>query len=113
MRSSGCSSSSLWFSIRWIGAGDVKLVAAFGAWLGPVGVLYTTVFGLAGGGVLATLIALTGGAQLRRSVSANVTASVLTMTAPEAPVRAKRLTVPMAVPLAAAAIATFALGGGF
>ncbi len=99
------------FSVRWIGAGDVKLVAALGAWLGPVGVLYATAFGLAGGGVLAVAIAVVGGAQVRRAVAANVTASILTMSAPVAPARAKRLTVPMAVPLAAAAVATFVLRG--
>jgi prepilin peptidase CpaA len=99
------------FSIRWIGAGDVKLLAAFGAWLGPYDVLLAGLIGLAGGGVLAALLALAGGAAVRKSVARNVSASIMTMTAPIAPRRVQSLVVPMAVPLAAAAIAVFLARG--
>ena len=74
--------------------------------------LWAALFGLAGGGVVAAAIALAGGASMRRAVTANVHASLATMTAPVAPRRAKRHTVPLAVPLAAAAVTAFALQGG-
>ena len=41
-----------WFG-RVLGAGDVKLVAASGAWLGAAGVLEASLLGAAAGGVLA------------------------------------------------------------
>src|SRR5262245_15141990 len=36
---------------RWIGGGDVKLGAAFGAWLGPIGGMYALVIGAALNGI--------------------------------------------------------------
>jgi prepilin peptidase CpaA len=41
------------FALRALGGGDVKLLAAFGAWLGPSLVLWVAVYGAIAGGVLA------------------------------------------------------------
>jgi prepilin peptidase CpaA len=41
------------FAVRGMGGGDVKLLAAFGALLGPVGVLWAAVWASLAGGVLA------------------------------------------------------------
>jgi prepilin peptidase CpaA len=100
------------FAVRWTGAGDVKLLAAFGAWLGPSSTVYAGLLGIAGGGLLAAALAVTGGAAMRRAVTINVFNSVCTLTAPVAPRRAKRFVVPMAVPFAVAAVATFFVRGG-
>lgn len=100
------------FQARWIGAGDVKLVAAIGAWLGPMGILWTTLFGLAAGGLVALAIAVTGGRTLRAEVATNLKAALFALQAPAAPVRERRYLVPMAVPLGAAAVAVVLYLGG-
>jgi prepilin peptidase CpaA len=100
------------FAVRWTGAGDVKLLAAFGAWLGPGLTVYAGLFGIAGGGLLAAAIAIAGGAQLRRAVASSMFVSMYTLTAPAAPQRARRHVVPMAVPFAVAAVATWFAAGG-
>ena len=41
------------FALRAMGAGDVKLLAAFGAWIGPVAVLWVALYGAIAGGVFA------------------------------------------------------------
>ena len=46
------------FALRAMGGGDVKLLAAFGAWLGPVLVFWVAVYGAIAGGVLALLLVL-------------------------------------------------------
>jgi prepilin peptidase CpaA len=46
------------FLMRGIGAGDLKLLGAFGAWLGPLMALRTGLWGAAAGGVLAIVVAL-------------------------------------------------------
>src|SRR5688500_12891023 len=45
------------FALRGMGAGDVKLLAAVGAWLGPWQVLWAALLTSVAGGVLALLIA--------------------------------------------------------
>ena len=50
------------FAARWVGAGDVKLLAACGAWLGPYGAFLAGLFGLVGGGLLSLGIAVAAGA---------------------------------------------------
>jgi len=47
------------FLLGGMGAGDVKLLGAFGAWLGPLGALWTALFGALAGGVLALAVTLT------------------------------------------------------
>jgi|SRR5919108_1721742 prepilin peptidase CpaA len=50
------------WAMRVLGAGDVKLVAASGTWLGPLGVLEASLYGAALGGLLAVwALARTGG----------------------------------------------------
>lgn len=47
---------ALWlplYAVRWLGAGDVKLFAAAGAWLGPARTLDGALIGALAGGVLA------------------------------------------------------------
>jgi prepilin peptidase CpaA len=45
------------FLLRGLGAGDVKLLAAVGAWLGPFGALRTGLYSVLAGGVLAIVVA--------------------------------------------------------
>ena len=49
------------YAVGGMGAGDVKLLAAIGAWLGPVGALWTGLYGAVAGGVLALVVALARG----------------------------------------------------
>lgn len=49
------------FLLGGMGAGDVKLLAAFGAWLGPWQVVWTALYGAVAGGVLAVALALGSG----------------------------------------------------
>jgi prepilin peptidase CpaA len=53
------------YAVRSLGAGDVKLLAMIGVWLGPTGVAWATLWTLLSGGVLAVVAALCAGA-LRR-----------------------------------------------
>ena len=46
------------FALRAMGGGDVKLLAAFGAWLGPALVCWVAVYGAIAGGVLAVPLLL-------------------------------------------------------
>lgn len=100
------------FHARWIGAGDVKLTAAFGAWLGPTGILWSTLAGLVGGGLLSLVLVAVGGAALRRSVADNLATAALSRSVPSAPRRIASATVPMAVPLGISAAAVFAITRG-
>jgi prepilin peptidase CpaA len=44
------------FLLRGMGGGDVKLLGAVGAWLGPTGVLYAGLYSVLAGGVLALVV---------------------------------------------------------
>ncbi len=44
------------FALRGLGAGDVKLLAALGAWLGAVDVLYLALYTALAGGVMAIVV---------------------------------------------------------
>jgi prepilin peptidase CpaA len=49
------------FALRGMGAGDVKLLAAIGAWLGPWQVLWVGIFAAMAGGVLAIAVSIAHG----------------------------------------------------
>lgn len=46
------------YALRWLGAGDVKLVAAAGAWLGSIGALRASALGAVVGGALSLAVML-------------------------------------------------------
>ena len=57
----GCAIFVPWFLLGGMGAGDVKLLAALGAWLGPSDALWTGLYaGLAGGPLALLVSALRG-----------------------------------------------------
>jgi prepilin peptidase CpaA len=57
----GCAIFVPWFLLGGMGAGDVKLLAALGAWLGPTDALWTALYaGLAGGPLALLVSALRG-----------------------------------------------------
>ena len=49
------------FALGGLGAGDVKLLAALGAWLGPRDVVYVALYGAIAGGVFAVVLAYSQG----------------------------------------------------
>lgn len=49
------------FALGGLGAGDVKLLGALGAWLGPMNAVWVGLYAGAAGGILALFVALTHG----------------------------------------------------
>lgn len=70
------------FTFRWIGGGDVKLIAASGAWLGPLGCLELLVGSALAGGLLSGAALLFATSQDRRRVRDNLTAVALGAASP-------------------------------
>ena len=64
----GCALFFLPFALGGLGAGDVKLLGALGAWLGPADALMLALYAGAAGGVLAIVVAITRG-YLRQAVA--------------------------------------------
>jgi prepilin peptidase CpaA len=56
------------FALGGLGAGDVKLLGALGAWLGPVSVVWLGLYAGIAGGIMAVLVSLAAG-YLARAVS--------------------------------------------
>ena len=56
------------FALGGLGAGDVKLLAALGAWLGPLGAFWVALYTGVAGGVMAIVVAIATG-YLRRALS--------------------------------------------
>ncbi len=100
------------FHFRWIGAGDVKLVGAIGAWLGPINVGWAALFGVAAGGIYAGVLALTHGAAFREEVATNLKTAALSMSTPFVPKRGQSKLVPMGVAFGAAALGVLYWTGG-
>jgi prepilin peptidase CpaA len=94
-----------------MGAGDVKLLGAIGAWLGPTGALWTGIYGAIAGGLMALVVALSRG--YAGTALRNVRTILLTwFAAGVKPVDGMTLAdntsirLPYAVPLAAGALLT-------
>jgi prepilin peptidase CpaA len=58
------------FALGGMGAGDVKLLAALGAWMGPVGAVWLAIFSSIAGGVLGGVVAVYHG--YLRQAGANI-----------------------------------------
>lgn len=56
------------FALRGLGGGDVKLLGALGAWLGPAGIIWAALYTGVAGGVLAIVAAVASG-YWRRALS--------------------------------------------
>ncbi len=89
-----------------IGAGDVKLLAAVGAWKGAVFVIYTTLFGAAIGGIISLFILLKN-RRLRSTLQQTLSSSLVFNN--EKILSHKSLSIPYAVPLAIGAILAFVM----
>lgn len=46
------------FALRGLGAGDVKLLGALGAWLGPGSIVFVALYSTLAGGIVAVIVAL-------------------------------------------------------
>jgi prepilin peptidase CpaA len=99
------------YALGGMGAGDVKLLGAIGAWLGPMGALWTGLYGAIAGGILALIVAL--GRGYARTALKNVGTMLRVWTvAGVKPVDGLTLAdsgsirLPYAVPLAVGALAT-------
>ena len=57
----GCALFLPWFLLGGMGAGDVKLLAGLGAWLGPAGALWAALYAGLVGGPLALVVAASSG----------------------------------------------------
>ena len=99
------------YALGGMGAGDVKLLGAIGAWLGPMGAVWTGLYGAIAGGVMALVVAI--GRGYLRTALRNVGSMLLTwfLVGPR-PVKGLTLAesgsirLPYAVPLAAGVLAT-------
>jgi prepilin peptidase CpaA len=93
-----------------LGGGDVKLLGAIGAWVGPVSTLHVALVGFALGGLLSVAIALSH-RELRRDVTTNlILAAAGAVPAVEA--RPLHRTVPLGAAFAAAVLIVFFWRGG-
>jgi len=57
----GCALFLPFFLLGGMGAGDVKLIAAIGSWLGPVVAFWVALYAMMAGGVMAVVLALATG----------------------------------------------------
>ena len=57
----GCGLFLPFFVLGGMGAGDVKLLAALGAWLGPSTIVFVALYGAVAGGVMAVGVSLAQG----------------------------------------------------
>lgn len=94
------------FARRWVGGGDVKFLAASGAWLGPAGIAYAALGGLALGGLWAVAMIAKRPA-LRRDVATNLGLAAISVSVPMVERRENGDVIPLVVPLAAACVAVF------
>lgn len=95
-----------------IGGGDVKLLAALGAWLGPKGILFATLYGGLAGGVIA-LVSMAaqdrGSLSSMRTIYQDFIYLITFRDRPPGPSRGKRR-IPYSVAIAAGTLGFILLG---
>jgi prepilin peptidase CpaA len=99
------------FTKRWVGGGDVKLLAAMGASLGPAGALWTTLAASVAGGALVAVHLLRTPAPERREIATNLKLAFFIRRLPELPQRAKEKCAPYSLALATGAMVVCMVGG--
>ncbi|MBM4320140.1 MAG: hypothetical protein FJ125_09295 [Deltaproteobacteria bacterium] len=101
------------FALRLVKGGDVKFLAAMGAWLGPLPTISATICGFVAAGVLSAAL-LVAWPSLRGEVLANLRAVMLGAGLPPATVeqRPRHQTVPLGAALAVGGVFTRLLGWG-
>ncbi|MFN3200735.1 MAG: prepilin peptidase [Bradymonadia bacterium] len=93
------------FALRLHRGGDAKLIMALGMWLGPLGIFWTYLWGIAVGGLVAVVLLMVSGPELRARVMRHLGLSAKTLTLPHVePERDARQHVPMALAFAAGAV---------
>ena len=93
------------FARGWIGGGDVKLIAACGAWLGPRLTLEAIAATAIAGAVLALGYAAFASSRVRGEVLLNLKLAATTLSVPDVPQREHRAAPPYAVAIAVGTIA--------
>lgn len=95
------------FARGWLGGGDVKLLGAIGAWLGPEFIVWSALYGTAAGGVLSVVYVLGFvPREVRQDVMANFKAMLLLRRVEAPPVREARYSPPYALALGVGAVIT-------
>jgi len=100
------------FARGWLGAGDVKLLAAVGAWLGPQRTLYCALAAAVFGGLLALAFLVRLGPDYRRAVATNLRLAFYTREVPTVEDRPAGHCPPYAVAIGAGALTVAVLFGG-
>lgn len=106
------------YAIGGMGAGDVKLLAAAGAWVGPWHIVWAFVAtGIVGGLMAAVMIARSGAASKHRAQFVSIAGEIAairdpsTLSAIAAERKPRMLLLPYGIPMAVGSIAYFAYAG--
>lgn len=100
------------FHRRWVAGGDVKVLMAMGAWLGPKWLLLALLVASAAGGVLSLFYLLRSGSEQRREILTNLRLTVYLRNIPDIGSRSKRESPPYTLALAAGAVTILLLQRG-
>ena len=98
------------FHRRWVAGGDVKLLIAIGAWLGPVELGLAALVGSVAGGLLSLYYLLRSPGARQKEILTNLRLTFLIRTIPDIGPRSKRESPPYTLALAAGAITILILG---
>jgi prepilin peptidase CpaA len=110
----GCFPLLIPFCLRGIGGGDVKLMAALGAWLGPAAVLHVFLYGAVLGAAMALwIMAIQRRMPSFGGIRQDIVTLVLTRQPPGGGVRSASPTLPYSIPLSAGFLGFLALGRVF
>ena len=98
------------FHKRWVAGGDVKLLVAIGAWLGPLELALAALVASVVGGLLSVYYLLRSPGERQKEILTNLRLSFFIRTIPDIGPRSKRESPPYTLALAAGAITILILG---